>query len=228
MKIFAISDLHLSGNNNKPMDIFGKNWINHWEKIKIHWSEKVAEEDAVLIPGDISWALTLDEAMVDILDISSMPGKKILTRGNHDYWWASPSKMRKVFPESIGIIQNDFIDIGDFLICGTRGWILPGDERFSMEDRKIHSRELIRLDLSLSKASAASLKPIIVMLHYPPFDENGQPSDYVGLMEKYNVKTCIYGHLHGEGLKNVTEGVFCGIDFYMVSCDYTDFKLREL
>lgn len=228
MRIFAIGDLHLSGANSKPMDIFGENWINHWEKIKTDWNDKVKDDDYVLIPGDISWALTFDEAMADILAIAEMPGRIILSRGNHDYWWSSLSKMRKVFPDNIQVIQNDYIEAGEYLICGTRGWILPGDERFGEEDGKIYSRELIRLGLSLSKAEGFSKKPVIVMLHYPPFNEKGEISDFMSLMGKYNVAICIYGHLHGEGLRNVREGEFEGIRYCMVSCDYLNFKLREI
>lgn len=226
MNIYGISDLHLSSVNPKPMDVFGDKWSGHWEKIKSDWRQKVRDEDIVLIPGDISWALTLSEALPDILDISSMPGKKILSRGNHDYWWSSYAKMRREFPEDIEIIQNSSIELENYLICGTRGWILPGDERFGHEDEKIYKRELERLRLSLTKASNDSSKPILVMLHYPPFNERKEPSEFIDLMGKYNVKSCIYGHLHGESLKGVTEGNMYGINFYMVSCDYLDFKLR--
>lgn len=228
MSIYAISDLHLSSVRPKPMDIFGINWINHWDKIKEDWLKKVEEQDVVLIPGDISWAMTLDEAVPDLLEIADLPGRKIITRGNHDYWWSSLSKMRKVFPESINIIQNDFIDIGEFIVCGTRGWMLPGDERFTAEDEKIYNRELIRLELSLSKAAQSAEKSIIAMLHYPPFNDKRESSGFVDLMARYNVNTCIYGHLHGESLKNVKEGVFFGIRFLMVSCDYLDFHLINI
>ena len=228
MNIFSISDLHLSKANLKPMDIFGQNWLGHWSKIKEDWIEKVKQEDVILIPGDISWALTLDEALEDLLDISLLPGRKVLTRGNHDYWWASPLKLRKSLPLNMQIIQNDFIDIGDFIICGTRGWILPEDDRFGGEDSKIFNREIIRLNLSLSKAASFSDKPIIVMIHFPPFNEKREPSEFIKVMSKYNVKTCIYGHLHGESLKNVQEGVYYNIQFLMVSCDYLDFKLKKI
>jgi len=228
MGIFAISDLHLSKVNPKPMEIFGGNWSCHWDKIRYDWLEKVQDNDVVLIAGDISWALTIDEALPDLLDISKLPGRKVLIRGNHDYWWESPAKIRKAVPEGIEIIQNDFVDGGSFNICGTRGWMLPGDDRFKGSDDKVYKRELIRLELSLSKASQASLKPIIVMIHYPPFNEKGEPSKFVDIMKKYNVKTCIYGHLHGEGLKKVTEGIYDDIQYIMVSCDYLDFKVRKI
>lgn len=228
MSVYAISDLHLSTANPKPMDIFGGNWTNHWEKIKYDWSKRVKDNDIVLIPGDISWALTLEDALPDILEISNMPGKKILTRGNHDYWWESPSKIRKILPGDMQIIQNDSIDIGNYNVCGTRGWILPEDDRFGDSDAKIFGRELIRLELSLSHASAFSNKDIIVMIHYPPFNEKNYNSAFLDILKKYNVKTCVYGHLHSESLKTAKEGVYNGIEFFVVSCDYLDFKLKKI
>jgi uncharacterized protein len=228
MNIFSISDLHLSKVNPKPMDKFGLNWINHWDKIKENWLKEANPSDIVLIPGDISWALTLEEAMPDILEIAQMPGKKIFVQGNHDYWWESAAKIRKAVPDSVDIIQNDFISIGEFNVCGSRGWMLPEDDRFESKDLKIYNRELIRLELSLSKAAQANEKPIIVMMHFPPFNDEGVISGFIDVMRKYNVKICVYGHLHGESLKNVTLGSHCGIDFYMVSCDYLDFKLKRI
>lgn len=226
MGVYAISDIHLSGANPKPMDIFGTNWQNHWDKIKSDWLKNVGCDDTVLIPGDISWALTLNEAMIDITEISKLPGRKVLSRGNHDYWWASLAKMKKAFPDNIEIVQNNAVDIGDWYVCGTRGWMLPGDERFTDEDMKIYKRELVRLELSLSCTS--DIKPVIAMLHYPPFYDNGHLSEFINVLKKYNVKYCIFGHLHGDSLKRVTEGEYYGIRFMMVSCDYLDFKVRRI
>lgn len=228
MNIYAISDLHLSAAKPKPMDIFGYNWKNHWEKIKHDWVRRVSDGDAVLIPGDISWAIRLQGAVPDLQDISELPGRKILTEGNHDYWWQSASKVRSVLPEGMQIIQNDHTDCGDFSICGTRGWILPGDGRIGEGDMKIFRRELIRLELSLKSAACSSDKGIIAMLHFPPFNEKGEPSEFVDVLRRYNVKKCVYGHLHGESLKNVFEGLYGGIEFYMVSCDFLDFKLKKI
>lgn len=228
MNVYAISDLHLSKANPKPMDIFGYGWTDHWNKIRCNWLDSVDEEDIVLIPGDISWAMTLNEAMPDIMDIAEMPGKKIFTRGNHDYWWESPSKIRKILPDGIHTIQNDFFDAGEFFVCGTRGWMLPGDDRFQVSDQKIYKRELVRLELSLQNASKLSGKPIIVMIHFPPFNEKNETSDFIEIMKKYNVIICVYGHLHGESLRNVREGFYNGIEFSMVSCDYLDFKLKKI
>lgn len=228
MNIYAISDLHLSKGTDKPMDIFGSRWVNHWEKIQTHWQQKVNEDDVVLIPGDISWGINLEEAMPDLLDISYMPGKKILLEGNHDYWWSSPTKLRSVLPCGMEIIQNDFIDIGAFLVCGSRGWLLPGDDRFEERDEKIYRRELIRLELSLSKAASFSAKPIICMMHYPPFNQKHEPSGFIDIMKKYNVECCIFGHLHGAYIRDVPEGAVGGINFHMVSCDYLNFEPKRI
>lgn len=228
MNIYGISDLHLSFSNPKPMDIFGDNWVNHWDKIKADWMENVREDDIILIPGDISWALKLEEALIDINEISRLPGRKVLLEGNHDYWWQSASKVRNSLPANMEIIQNDFYDAGYFYICGSRGWMLPGDERFKEKDLKIYNRELIRLNLSLSSVPSALGKQIIVMMHFPPFNEKWEPSKFIDIMKKYNVNKCIYGHLHGESTKNVFEGNFQGIEFYMVSCDHLNFKLKKI
>lgn len=228
MDIYAISDLHLSFSNPKPMDIFGDKWVNHWDKIKTDWTEKVREDDLVLIPGDISWALRLEGALLDIMEISKLPGRKVLLEGNHDYWWQSASKVRKCLPGNMEIIQNDYTKAGDFYICGSRGWMLPDDNRFGEKDLKIYKRELIRLNLSLSSVCAAPGKQIIVMMHFPPFNERWEPSEFIDIMKKYNVSKCVYGHLHGESAKNVFEGNFKGIEFYMVSCDHLNFKLKKI
>lgn len=228
MNIYGISDLHLSFSNPKPMDIFGDNWVNHWDKIKSDWMENVREDDIILIPGDISWALKLEEALIDINEISRLPGRKVLLEGNHDYWWQSASKVRNSLPANMEIIQNDFYDAENFYICGSRGWMLPGDERFKEKDLKIYNRELIRLNLSLSSVPSALGKQIIVMMHFPPFNEKWEPSEFIDIMKKYNVSKCIYGHLHGESTKNVFEGNFQGIEFFMVSCDHLNFKLKKI
>lgn len=228
MSIFAISDLHLSKVNPKPMNIFGENWDGHWEKIKSDWKDRVGDEDTVLIPGDISWAMSLDEALPDLMDISELPGRKLLLKGNHDYWWASLSKINKVLPHNMHIIQNNHVDVEDYYVCGTRGWMLPEDDRFKDEDMKVYNRELIRLEISLSGLPSSGCSKAIVMLHYPPVYEIGRTSGFVELMKKYNVDICLYGHLHGDSLKRAVEGNIEGIDMYMVSCDYLNFKLKKI
>ncbi|KPU44063.1 3',5'-cyclic adenosine monophosphate phosphodiesterase CpdA [Oxobacter pfennigii] len=228
MKIYAISDLHLSKSDPKPMNIFGNAWTDHWHKIRYDWRNKVNTDDVVLIPGDISWAITLEGALPDLLEIGELPGKKILIKGNHDYWWESPTKIRNILSHNMFIIQNDFIDIGEYNVCGTRGWLLPEDDRFKKDDEKIYKRELLRLEMSLNKAVKASDKPIIVMIHYPPVNEKNSISEFVHIMKRFDVLACVYGHLHGESLKNTMEGSIEGIDFYNVSCDYLDFSLKGI
>lgn len=200
MKVFAISDLHLSINNPKPMDIFGGNWDNYWDKIKKNWSEVVSPDDVVLISGDISWALKLEDAIPDLQEIASLAGKKIIIRGNHDYWWSSYSKVKNILPSSIFAIQNNAIKFDDFIICGTRLWTMP-TANSSEHDKKIYERELIRLKMTLDEAKKLSEDnlPIILMLHYPPFNALWQDNEITSLINQYeNVKHVIYGHLHGK------------------------------
>lgn len=224
MKIFAISDLHLPGGQVKPMDIFGDHWIDHWERIKSNWIDKVSPCDIVLIPGDISWAMTLDEALTDLDDIGALPGRKIMVKGNHDYWWSSITRLRERSHESIYVIQNDSLmleDMPNLAFCGTRGWTAPGTKEFTEHDEKIFNRELNRLRLSLDAANNAD--EIIVLLHFPPFDDQGQESDFCNLIRQYPVKHVVFGHLHGDSLKGVIEGEIGGLTYHLVSCDYLDF-----
>ncbi|NLI60679.1 MAG: serine/threonine protein phosphatase [Clostridiales bacterium] len=230
MKIFAISDLHLPGQQDKPMDVFGAHWKNHWGKIKENWIEAVSPQDIVLIPGDISWAMTLEEALVDLNDIATLPGNKIMIKGNHDYWWSSISRLRDRSHHSIYTIQNDSISLEDFpglVFCGTRGWTAPGAKDFTEHDQKIFNREVSRLKLSLDAAKGAP--SIIVLLHFPPFDDKGQESEICHLIKQYPVKHVVFGHLHGDSLKGVIEGKINGVTYHLVSCDYLDFipKLIE-
>ena len=175
MGLYAISDLHLGFNLDKPMDIFGDNWKDHEDKIRNNWISKITEKDTVLIAGDISWGINQKESLEDLNWIESLPGKKIISKGNHDYWWNSISKLNKMF-ENTKFIQNNFFTYEDYAICGTRGWICPGSDKFTEEDTKIFKREIIRLKLSLDSAKAAGYNKFIVMLHYPPTNEKFQKS----------------------------------------------------
>lgn len=225
MSIFAIGDLHLSFAQNKPMDIFGANWIKHEEKLLANWLATVSDEDTVLLTGDHSWALKLDEAKPDLEFIGQLPGTKILIKGNHDLWWQSITKLKQVLPTRTLPLQNNHYYIEDTFICGTRGWVCPDDENFTSHDFKIYQRELLRLEHSLSSATkqANAYGDIIVMLHYPPFNSRREPSSFVELMQKYEVKTCVYGHLHGETQRYAVTGTVQGITYYLVACDYTNF-----
>ena len=225
--IYAIGDLHLPGMSNKPMDIFGSHWSNHWRRIQEDWMARVRQEDIVLIPGDISWAMRLEEAGSDLDSIGSLPGEKILIRGNHDYWWSSLSKVRSILPPTVHALQNDSLSMGGYTFCGTRGWINPGMKDFGEHDAKIYSRELQRLELSLDSAGPAG-KDRIVLLHYPPFDEQGRATEVVQLLEQYKPSHVVYGHLHGEGTKFAFEGMYDDTLYHLVSCDYIGFRLKQI
>lgn len=228
MAIFAISDLHLALSVDKPMDIFGDRWAGYMDRIKAGWESTVGADDYVVIPGDVSWATYIDQAVLDFSFIESLPGRKIISKGNHDYWWTTKSKMQKFVENngffSISFMQNNSFDLGKAILCGTRGWKCPGDDDFSQEDRKIFNRELQRLELSLKSADEKGCSQILVALHYPPFNSNREPSELVALMKDYNVKLCVYGHLHGESFRNAVIGDFQGIEFRLVSADYLDFR----
>lgn len=229
MRIFAISDLHLPGGQAKPMDVFGAHWEDHWHRIKKNWEILVTPQDIVLIPGDISWAMTLEDAMEDLDDIGSLPGEKVLIKGNHDYWWSSVSRLRERLHESIHVIQNDsFVSAGKpgLAFCGTRGWTTPGAREFTDHDQKIFNRELNRLKLSLDSAKGA--ESIIVLLHFPPFDDRGRESEVSQLIKQYPVEHVIFGHLHGDSLRGVIEGEIGGLIYHLVSCDYLNFNPKRI
>lgn len=232
MSIYAISDLHLSFGDNKPMDIFGVNWENHAEKIKENWIKKVKEDDLVLLPGDFSWAMYLKDTYKDFEFLNSLPGKKLLLKGNHDYWWTTIKKMREYLAENnfknIDFIYNNSYEYEDKIIVGTRGW----QDGKTAEDRRLIKRENFRLELSLKDGikKYGEDKEIIVCMHYPPFNGHEElEMNYIKTMKKYNVSTCIYGHLHGEtAQKEAKEGNINDIEFKLVSCDYTKFDLVEI
>ena len=227
MKIYAISDLHFAGGtNNKSMDIFGPKWFNHITVIQENWKAVVTEEDYVLIPGDISWAMRLSEAEEDLDCIEDLPGKKICIRGNHDYWWDRPGKLNDKY-KRIYFLQNTAYNIGDISICGTRGWISPNEEKWTLEDERLYQRELQRLKLSLEAAKGA--KEIWVMLHYPPTYHKELVSPLIALLKEYPVTKVIYGHLHDEGSwECALKGEFEKISYILVSADYIDFKPIEI
>lgn len=228
MKIWGISDLHLSFKTDKPMDIFGDHWHNHAQKMADYWDNLVDSNDVVLIPGDISWAMKLSEADLDLAWINDRPGLKILVKGNHDLWWSSISQVRKALPPNCIALQNDCYDIGPLVIAGSRCWTAPGSFDYTPHDEKIYARELTRLSLSLDKAVAmANNKPILAALHYPPFTVHQENTEFANILEKYPVQICVYGHLHGEkSFKYAFEGERNGITYMMLSCDYLHFKPR--
>ncbi|MEG1963248.1 MAG: metallophosphoesterase [Clostridia bacterium] len=229
MKILAISDLHLSNSTNKPMDIFGGNWENYWQEIKTDWQNKVAEDDVVLIAGDISWAMHLPQVVDDLAQIASLKGKKVIIKGNHDYWWSSYSKVCEILPEGIFALQNNFVRFDNFLICGTRGWTIPtnGSEE---NDIKIYNRELIRLRLSLDsmqKVRQAEDK-VVLMTHFPPFDVKLADSEFTNIIDEFKVDKVVYGHLHGKESRAISVVDKKGIKYYLTSCDMVNNKLTEI
>ncbi|HCJ01549.1 MAG TPA: serine/threonine protein phosphatase [Clostridiales bacterium] len=224
--IYSISDLHLGSCVDKPMDVFGKKWEGHFDKIRLDWMKKVREEDVVLLAGDLSWAMTLEEVKQDLAALAALPGKKVLLKGNHDYWWQSISKVKGILPENVYALQNDVLRLGKYLICGSRGWT---SEKQTEEDKKIYDRELIRLELSLSAMSKERKEGDVVigMTHYPPFDVSLENTPVTDLFTKYEVEKVVYGHLHGNAYAK--RKVFIHkTAYYLTSCDLLDFALAEI
>lgn len=229
MSIFAISDLHLSTKMNKPMDIFGDNWEGHWDIIRSDWAKKVQENDIVLIAGDISWGMKIDEAEEDLAQIRALAGKKIILRGNHDYWWSSINKVRQTIGESMFAVQNDCIKIENSIFCGTRGWVIA-EENASDDDKKIYKREIDRLRLSLKDMERKRKEGDVVigMMHYPPFNAKYESTPFTQLFKEFGVDTVIYGHLHGKKCRHEKEVIVDGVKFILTSCDLIDHKLVKL
>ena len=234
MSIYVIADLHLSFNQHKPMDIFGENWAEHEEKIRNDWIKKVKEEDLVILPGDFSWETYLENTKLDFEYLNKLPGKKLLLKGNHDYWWTTITSMRKYLKENeftnIDFIYNNSYEFENKIICGTRGWSIADEEM----DKKLINRELIRLELSIKDGIAkyGEDKEIVIFMHYPPITKariiTNQEAEFFKMMKKYNVKRCYYGHLHGSSIADAIEGKVEGIEFKLVSADGLDFKLLKI
>ena len=232
MSIYAISDLHLAMSIDKPMDIFGPLWSNYMDRLTDEWTSTISDCDTVLLPGDISWATYLGQAYEDFKYIDSLPGKKIISKGNHDYWWTTLNKLEKFLKENkfstIEFMHNNSFRLENHIICGTRGWKSPGDSDFTLEDKKIYDREIQRLELSLKTAKPEKGEKLIAAMHFPIFNSRGIFSEFLGIMKKYNVDICIYGHLHGGAFNNVINGFVEGIEFRLVSADYLSFKPLKL
>ena len=224
MPIYAIGDLHLPGGAQKPMDVFGSHWDRHFETISEHWRRMVAPADVVLIPGDISWAMQLDDALADLRAIAALPGRKLILRGNHDYWWNSLSKLRSALPEGMLAIQNDAVELDGHVFCGSRGWMFPTQQQpLSQQDEKIYRRELMRLRMSLEHAAKLRSGDLTVMMHYPPLFADGVGTAFTDILEEYAVTRVVYGHLHGAGIKIAFQGERRGIVYYLTSCDALGF-----
>lgn len=227
MTVYAIGDLHLPGGDVKPMDVFGPHWERHFERICEDWRAQVGGEDVVLLPGDLSWAMRMEDALTDLRQIGELPGKKILLKGNHDFWWSSISRLREALPQDMYALQNDCIQIEDMVFCGTRGWVLP-EQGNDEQDMKIYNRELIRLEMALKAARTVSEGRLIAMMHYPPLLAHGESTGFTELMERYRVDDVVYGHLHGVGIRGAFQGERGGVRYHLVSCDALDFKLYRV
>ncbi len=214
------------------MDVFGKKWERHEEKIFDAWKRLVSEEDRVLVVGDISWALKLEEGEIDLKRLDALPGKKYLIKGNHDYWWSSLNKLNSLDLRTIEFLHNTGAVDGHVAYCGSRGWTDIDATSFDEQDEKIYKRELNRLQLSIDdmekKAKDQMVEKRIALLHYPPFNAKGEPNDFAKLLEKGGIDICIYGHLHSYGHQFVVEGNLGSVDYFCVSSDYIDFEPRKI
>jgi len=227
MAVFVISDLHLSFGNNKPMDIFGVRWENHEKKIEQGWEiSGITDEDVVVIPGDISWALKLEDTHLDFTFLENLKGLKIIGRGNHDLWWTTETKVKKMFwgndINTVKLLHNNAFETDEYTICGTRGWYY--DEKNAPADtdyNKIINREVIRLELSLTQGAKFG-KEILVFMHFPPVFKDYVCAELIEMLKKYGIQRCFFGHIHSVyDIPPVFE--YGGIRFELVSADYLNF-----
>ena len=221
MSIYAISDLHLSFGTEKPMDKFGKVWEDYEERMKYNWNKVVKENDLVLVPGDVSWATYLSEAVEDFKFIDGLNGEKLISKGNHDYWWETLTKLNKFLEKNsyttIRFMHNTVFEYNEYVICAAKGFD-------NTCEAKIVNRETERICLSLNKAKKTN-KKIILMLHYPPFDKEGRfHQNLYEILNSYEPSFCIYGHLHGKGRVKAIQGLIGNTEYKLVSCDCIDFK----
>ncbi len=224
MRLFAIADPHLSRADPKPMTIFGETWQGHPEAFFDGWRKVVQADDLVLVPGDLSWAMRFEDALLDLTDIASLPGRKVILRGNHDYWWPSISKLRRGLPEGMYAVQNDAIALDGVVIAGTRGWACPGSRGFTEQDDKIYRREVERLELSLRAAERLGGDYRVVMLHFPPTNPRLEPSEFTRVLRRAAPDALVFGHVHGD-----SEGVLerlDAIDVHFVAADALGFVPR--
>jgi len=238
VKVYAISDPHLALNapfrvgcpseTYKPMDIFGSKWQDFYGTLYDNWLNLVQPGDAVLMPGDISWAMTLEEAAHDFAYLAQLPGQIVIVKGNHDYWWQSISRVRAALPPNCHALQHSSIMLGAYAVCGSRGWLTPAHPDYKEgEDGKIYARELLRLRMAFEEGQQSG-KPLVAMMHYPPLSAPDEQNEMIALLQEFSVQLCVYGHIHGSTAKNVVEGCHYGIEFINVSCDRIDFMPRLL
>lgn len=225
MALYTIADLHLPLGVEKPMDIFGHSWAGYVDRLEYNWQRKIKPDDTVVLPGDFSWATYLEQSEKDFEFLNRLNGKKILLKGNHDYWWTTMNKLNSFIKEkgfnSIEFLQNNSFVYENIGICGTRGWIHPAWDSFNGEDRKIYDREVLRLELSLK--SVKDCKEIYVFTHYPPISVQRTENEFIRMMKQHGVTKCFYGHLHSASHKNAVNGIEDGIEYRLISGDYLQF-----
>jgi predicted phosphohydrolase len=232
MKLFAIGDLHLSFSSDKPMDVFGEHWRKHYLRLEDNWKNLVSDDDTVLVPGDISWAMDIREARQDLAWLHELPGRKIIVKGNHDYWWPSMRKLRGSLQSSIVPLQHDAIRVDPVVVAGTRGWLTPEHEDFQEErDGKTYRRELLRLEMALDRASemGSGTSALVFMIHYPPIS-GGRGTEFSRMISERGVDICVYGHIHAAPGKwpEGTDVELNGVRYILVSADRLGFKPMEL
>ena len=232
MRVFAISDLHLDHTNSKPMDKFGDVWAGQEDKI-LQSSDQLSvnEKDVLVVAGDISWAMKLADALADFEFFKNFPCKVLIVRGNHDYWWQSVSNVRDAIPSNVIAIQNDAVKIGGIVFCGTRGWNVPETGRKqSVDDKKIYDREVIRLGLTIESAKKlqTSGEKIVLIMHYPPFNNKREDNEFLKMIRESGIETVIFGHLHGKWHKCEYKTKIDNTDFYLTSCDFLQNQIVEI
>ncbi|WP_117237187.1 metallophosphoesterase [Thermus sediminis] len=220
MRVFAIADPHLSRAHPKPMTIFGPAWQGHPEAFFRGWRQVVGPEDLVIVAGDISWAMRLSEAIPDLLDLSALPGKKVLLKGNHDYWWPSISRLRAVLPEGMYALQNDALVLGNVAVAGTRGWEYPPK---TPEDEKILAREVERLGLSLKALEGKPYRHLVLAFHFPPFGPGGEASPLLEKALEAGPQSIVYGHLHGADPERLPRA-YRDVPLHLVAADALGFR----
>ncbi len=223
MALYTIGDLHLSLASEKPMDVFGSQWENHTEKLRQGFSG-LGKDDLTVLCGDLSWGMGLAESAPDFRFVDALPGRKLILKGNHDYWWTTAAKTKRFFAEqgitTIEILNNNAFVYGDYAICGTRGWFYE-EEKSGEHDAKIMRREVMRLETSLK---AGGDREKLVFLHYPPIYQGYRCDEILALLKEYGVKLCCYGHIHGKGCAYAFNGSHDGTEFRLVSADFVQFK----
>ena len=226
MALYAIGDTHLSLSSNKPMDVFGGNWEGYVEKLTAGFAH-IEPSDTVVLCGDLSWGMSLEEARRDFAFLDALPGKKYLLKGNHDYWWNTAAKMNAFFAENgfttLNLLHNNCGSYGDLALCGTRGWFY--EEEKPGQSGKVFNRELIRLEASLK---AAGTREKLCFLHYPPCYQGYACQEIMDMLERYGVKRCFYGHLHGGSHRLAIEGKYGAVEYRLVSADYLNFKPQTI